>query len=89
VSPIPHYTEYKCTICGRETERSLLLAKKVTFQPLGPGANITRSRTVAWICDECITKDPEYNLPAFKGSPGLKSPALERVREAEAKSGDD
>lgn len=83
---MPHFSDYRCTICNRETLRDLLVAKKVSFSKLGPGAKLIRSRTVAWVCDECIERDEEYNLPAFQGAPGMVSPALERVRAAEAKS---
>lgn len=61
------------------------MVKKVNFSAVGAGAKIVRSRTVAWLCDECLPKDPDYNAEAFKGAPGLKSPALERVRAAEAR----
>ena len=87
---MPHYTEYRCTgaDCGKVTLRELLTAKKVNFSPIGPGAKIIRSRTVAWLCDECLEKDVDYNAQAFKAAPGLKSPALERVRAAEERNGD-
>lgn len=81
---MPHYTDYRCSECGRETLRELLIAVKVQFTPLGPGAKVIRSRTIAWKCNECIEDDPYWNLEAFSGAPGMKSTPLERVREAEA-----
>lgn len=82
---MPHYSDYRCTPCGRVTERELLYVKKVTFSEMGAGGKVVRSRTVDWICDECIEKDPEYNSEPYVNAPGLKSPALERVRKAEKK----
>lgn len=83
---MPHYTDYKCSACGRETLRDLLTAKKITFTDMGPGAKTKRQRTVAWLCDECLPLDEDYLRPAYSGSPGMKSEALERVREAEARN---
>ena len=83
MSTIPHYSEYKCSSCKRITERTLLVAKKVIFSPLGPGAKVMRSRTVAWLCDECLPKDEVYASEPFSSAPGAVSPALERVRELE------
>lgn len=85
---MPHYSEYKCRgpgSCGRHTERELLTVKKVVFTVMGAGGKVLKSRTVAWLCDECVEKDPEYTSEPYANAPGLKSPALERVRAAEEK----
>lgn len=86
VSKIPHYTEYKCTVCNRETLRELLTAKKVVFSVMGAGGKVLRSRTIGHLCNECIEKDEHYNLEAFKSAPGMKSEPLERVRAIQAKA---
>lgn len=80
---MPGYTDYICSACGRETLRDLLVAKKISFTGLGSGAKTIRTRTVAWVCDECIEVDVDWNRPAYSGAPGMKSAALERVRAAE------
>lgn len=84
---MPHYSEYKCTECKQVTLKKLLYAKKVVFSPIGAGTKIIKSRTVAWLCNECIELDPDYQREAFNKSPGLKSPALERVRAIENNGG--
>lgn len=84
---MPHYSEYKCTNCNQITLKELLQAKKVVFSPIGAGTKITKSRTVAWLCNECLELDEDWKREKFKGSPGLKSPALERVRAAEEELG--
>lgn len=81
---MPHFSDYKCTECNRETLRGLLTAVRVQFTPLGPGAKVLRSRTIAWLCDECRETNDYWNLPAWSGAPGMKSAPLERVRAAEA-----
>jgi len=63
------------------------MAKKVIFSALGAGAKIVRSRTVGWLCDECILEDEDYTREPFAGAPGMTSPALERVRALENKQG--
>lgn len=83
---MPHYTDYRCMSCGRETLRELLTVKKVVFAAMGAGGKIVKSRTLGYLCDECIKNDPEYQLEAYKSAPGMKSEPLERVRAMKAKS---
>jgi hypothetical protein len=83
---MPHYTDYRCTVCRQVTLKQLLTVKKAVFQPLGAGAKIIKSRTVAWLCNECVELDPEYMLEAFN-APGHKSESLERVRSLRAEQG--
>jgi len=80
---MPGYSEYKCSVCLRKTLRELLTAKKIAFTTMGAGAKTLRTRTVGWLCDECIEVDEDYIRPAYSGAPGMQSPALERVRAAE------
>lgn len=80
---MPHYTEYRCGACGQVTLRDLLVAKKVVFTGLGAGAKILKSRTVGWLCNECIELDEDYKLEKYSTAPGHKSASLERVRAAE------
>lgn len=86
---MPHYTQYKCAEpplgCGRETLRDLLTVMKVVFTEMGQGGKILRSRTVGWLCDECVEKNDYWNLQAFTSAPGMKSEPLERVRAAQRK----
>ncbi len=81
---MPHYSEYRCGTCQQVTLRELLVAKKVVFTGLGAGAKIIKSRTVGWVCDECVEKDPDFNIEKYAAAPGHKSAPLERVRLAQA-----
>lgn len=82
---MPHYTTDRCTSCGDLTSPELLTIKRVSFAARVSPSKLTRSRTVAWLCRKCLNKDEHWNLPAYKGTPGLTSEALERVRKGEVK----
>lgn len=77
---MPFYTDYKCSDCGERFPKYLLVTKTVVYAPLGVRGRILRSRTVKFLCIECLGVDVEYNLPANSG-PGMKSEGLERVRK--------
>lgn len=79
---MPHYSEYRCSVCGQETLKELLVVKAVVFKTMGSGPRLIRSRTKAWICDVCLPKDSDYNSESFASAPGMKSSAKERVEEA-------
>lgn len=83
---MPHYTRYECSVCNRVSLRELLIAKKVVFSALGPGGKTVRSRTIKWLCTDCLPKDEHWNIEPYSGAPGLKSEPLERVRAAESRS---
>lgn len=85
---MPHYTDYRCTVCGLECERDVLVVKKINFAAMGAGGKVVRSRTKAWLCDTCLPKDPDWNAEPYSSAPGLKSAALERVRAAEGRPGE-
>lgn len=80
---MPHYNEYRCTCCGDVFETGDSLVRKlVNFVALGGGSKVELSRTVAWLCRrKCMLADPDYQRKPFT-APGMKSPALERVRLA-------
>lgn len=78
---MPHYSEDKCTNCGQMTSPELLTVKRVQFLPRTAATRVIRSRSTDWLCETCLEKDPDWNRPAYRGSPGMTSPALERVRE--------
>lgn len=54
---------YACTNCGDQVARDELTSKKVMFSGLGVSATVFRSRTVDWLCDECLGADAQYNSP--------------------------
>ena len=81
-SPIPHYSNYKCSECGATPPRADLLRKKVDFITLGSPRKVEVSRTLAWLCRDCLRLDEHYNLEPFQ-SPGMKSAPLEEVRAAQ------
>lgn len=55
--------EYKCSSCKKYVGRERLTVKKATFMSMGEGGKTLRSRVVGWICDICLTEDPQYNAP--------------------------
>lgn len=77
---MPHYSENKCTRCGNICSAELLTIKRASFSSRTTPNVVKRSRTTDWLCETCLEGDPEWNLPAYKGAPGMTSPALERVR---------
>ena len=57
--------EYVCSKCGKPKRRDQLTVKKCVFLEMGAGARTKRSRVLAWLCDECLTADSVYAMPAF------------------------
>jgi hypothetical protein len=79
---MPHYSEDRCSGCGDITSPERLTIKRANFSSRTASSKIKRSRVVAWLCDECLDKDPDWNRRPY-GSPGMTSEALERVRNGE------
>jgi hypothetical protein len=73
-------------VCNKITLRELLTVKKAVFTAMGAGGKTLRSRTTAYLCNECLPKDEDYQREAFTGAPGMKSEPLERVRAAQRKA---
>lgn len=61
------YTKtYACTRCGKEVpDRNRLTVKKASFHGMGAKAKTLRSRVLAWLCPECLSKDPEWLREAY------------------------
>jgi len=62
---------YRCSECGwggRPEDRELLTVKKVYFNEMGMGGRTLKSRVVGWLCPDCVTKDTDFNRPAFQPS---------------------
>ena len=57
-----HTTMKVCTGCGKEESRSNILVVKVAFHRLGEPSTQLRSRNTDWLCPECCTARPEWNL---------------------------
>jgi len=55
--------DYRCSGCGKFTDRELLTVRKVSFMEMGEKAKTLRARTEHWLCPDCVKKDPVYNLP--------------------------
>lgn len=51
-----------CTRCGKQVKRSETFVLKVAFHMLGEPSQ-KRSRTVDWLCPECVGASEEYNIP--------------------------
>ncbi len=59
---------YVCTSCLEDKTKSELYSKTVLFTPLDKRAGgSARKRTIAWICSDCIDKDPHWNQPSYAG----------------------
>lgn len=54
----------QCTKCRKHVRRSEIFVMKVAFHMLGESSNQKRSRTVHWLCPECVGASDEYNIPA-------------------------
>lgn len=52
-----------CTRCNKEEKRSHIFVMKVAFHLLGQPSNQKRSRTVDWLCPECLGASAEWNIP--------------------------
>jgi len=77
--------EYVCSGCGAATRRSMLTVKKVMFTTMGEGARTTRARVKAWLCVDCVKKDEDWNLPAYRQpSERVKAPVIEPVSDEDA-----
>lgn len=66
---------YECTQCRQPTDRAVLVVKRAVFQTMGKNQKTLRSRTVSWLCPECILRDPDWNQSIYTDSPGLKKGA--------------
>lgn len=58
---------YECTRCHKmpvegdnEQSRDLLLQKKVVFATLGSNYTVKLTRTVDWLCKDCLLHDADY-----------------------------
>jgi hypothetical protein len=77
---VAHYQEHRCSGCDNITSPELLTVKKAVFYPKGQPKKTVKSVVLAWLCEACLEKDPDFNRPPYSG-PGHTSPALQRVRE--------
>lgn len=77
-------SSYACTVCGKETTRDELSTKKVLFAGIGHGATVFRSRTVDWMCDDCLGQDRDYNQPKDQSRTDRMRVARARRKENEA-----
>lgn len=66
----PRQRNYQCDNCGKivsdnddPNAADKMLAKKVQFVELGQNPKVYRSRIVGWLCMECVSNDPDFNLP--------------------------
>lgn len=63
---------YTCSSCQRPTDRKDLVVKRITFLEMGKGGRQIKSRTVGWICGDCLEQDPAWNMEPFQESPGIR-----------------
>lgn len=55
--------DYRCSECGKPTERDLLTVKKVSFLEMGENPKAIKTRTESWLCPECMNADHAFNIP--------------------------
>lgn len=70
---------YRCTVHNKIMPRELLMVKKVQFTEMGAGGKVQKSRVLAWLCPECVAKDPDWNRDKFD-APG-QTPISSVLRE--------
>lgn len=71
-SPSNRDIKYECTYCHVDVGRDKLMAKRVQFLTMGKSARVLRSRTVAWVCNDCAKLDNDWTSEPWMDSPGLK-----------------
>jgi hypothetical protein len=62
---------YVCTGCGEEKPRSDLTVKRVQFATMGAGYKTLKSRTTAWLCNDCRDTDPAWTQSLIFDAPGM------------------
>lgn len=80
---MPHYHDERCTECNNICSKILLTAKRIQFVAVENQRKVLKSRVTAWLCEDCLAKDPDWNLDPRAAAPGYRSPGLERVRAAQ------
>lgn len=55
--------DYRCSECGKPTERDLLTVKKVSFLEMGERPKALKTRTESWLCPDCVREDAAFNIP--------------------------
>lgn len=70
--------DYVCNKCEKLTSRDNLIVKKALFTEMGSGANTIKARVVAWLCDQCAVRDPDWLREAHV-QPSQRIPRKESV----------
>jgi len=68
--------DYRCSVCQQAKPRADLVAKKISFQEIGRGGKVLKTRTQGWVCKTCVLEDPDWNKRALIDSPGMKGTRL-------------
>ena len=76
VDPRVSHQQYKCSACQQPRARDSLTAKRVYFTTMGRGFKTIRSRTVAWLCPDCLEKDDAWTADMYSDSPGMVNTKL-------------
>jgi hypothetical protein len=78
LDPRIRHIKYKCTACGQPTRREALTAKRVVFAPVSSPSEAPgrRTRTVGWLCPQCLEHDPAWNQPKRSAAPGMLGTSL-------------
>lgn len=63
---MPNEPDYSCTRCGAPCDRELLTVFKVSFNEMGMGGRVLKSRVSDWLCPKCVKEDPHWNQLPFQ-----------------------
>ena len=83
----PKY-DYKCTECGNKPGRENLCVKRVSFNEIGRNGKRLKTRTVAWLCEDCRNIDPAWRAEKHHESPGMDRSKVELIPQGEARTED-
>lgn len=62
--------DYVCSVCGGRSTKEKLASKRILFSTIGDKPKTFRTRTVAWLCEVCMLRDPDFQREAIVDAPG-------------------
>lgn len=57
--------DYRCTSCGQPCDRELLTVMKVSFNEMGMGGRVLKSRVAGWLCPKCVRENQYWLMEPF------------------------
>lgn len=59
-------SDFKCTKCGKDTDRDDLMVKRVQFRDMGETGAIRKTRVTDRLCPDCLNLDPDWQRKPWK-----------------------